>query len=86
MAQTEGGSNVAIIAIFVIALLVAGAVFMYFQGGFSGGGTSVVERNTNTVIERDSPKSEAPAAKEEGPGFSLSHENDEGRKTTIEAD
>lgn len=82
MAQTEGGSNVAIIAIFVIALLIAGAVFMYFQGGFSGGGTTVVERNT--VIERDSPKTEAPAAKEAGPDFSLSHENDEGRKTTIE--
>lgn len=89
MAQTEGGNNVAIIALIVIGLLVAGAVFMYYQGGFTGGSdgsdTTVFERNT--VIERDAPApaaDPAPAAKEEGPGFSMSHESEDGKQTTIE--
>lgn len=56
---SDNGSSVAIIAIIVIAILVAGAAFLYFQGDLPEGeqNPTVVERSTerNTVIENDAP-------------------------------
>jgi len=80
-----GGNNVAIIAIIVIGVLVAGAAFIYFQGGFSADkGPTVIERET--VIERPADPEPEPAptppAPEE-PGFSIEHEDDEGSRTEI---
>lgn len=83
MSETQGGSNVAIVALIVIAVLVAGAAFLFLGGGGkSGGGDShntVIERSVEKVTPDTSSKSD------EGSGFSLSHESDDGKKTSIEA-
>ena len=87
MSETQGGSNVAIVALIVIAVLVAGAAFLFFGGGGGGGGGS----HSNTVIERSVEKvtpggdSDAAPKSDSGPGLSLSHESDDGQKTSIEA-
>lgn len=89
MSETQGGNNVAIVALIVVAVLVAGAAFLYFGGAGVGGSSG---GSNNTVIERTVEKvtpdasSSAPAPKtDEGPGLSMSHESDDGQKTTIEA-
>ena len=84
MSETQGGSNVAIVALIVIAVLVAGAAFLFFgQGGSKGGGGSptVVER----TVEKATPDVDVNVRKDDGPGLSLSHESDDGQKTSIEA-
>ena len=86
MSETQGGSNVAIVALIVIAVLVAGAAFFYY-GGMGGGGDS--GGHTNTVIERTvekaTPDVDVNIKKDDEPGLSLSHESDDGQKTSIEA-
>lgn len=87
MSETQGGSNVAIVALIVIAVLVAGAAFLYFGGTSrdSGGDSS------HTMIERSVEKvtpdgGDSPAADSgDRPGLSLSHESDDGEKTSIDA-
>lgn len=83
MSETQGGSNVAIVALIVIAVLVAGAAFLFFGSGGGGGSGG----STNTVVERTVEKvTPEPAAKtDDGPGLSMSHESDDGQKTSIEA-
>ncbi|MGH8518574.1 MAG: hypothetical protein ACREUE_14070 [Panacagrimonas sp.] len=85
MSETQGGSNVAIVALIVIAVLVAGAAFLFF-GGAGGGGSG---GNTNTVVERSvekvTPDREPATKTDEGPGLSMSHESEDGQKTSIEA-
>lgn len=91
MAYDNNGSSVAIIAIIVIAILVAGAAFLYFQGDLPDGDSNptVVERTTerNTIIEQDAPAPPpAPAVPEnntEG-DFSFSQETDEDGDTETE--
>lgn len=84
---TQGGSNVAIVALIVVAILVAGAAFLYFGGGggsSDGGNTTVIERTVEKVTPEVSTPEPAPKA-DESPGLSMSHESDDGQKTTIEA-
>lgn len=82
MSETQGGSNVAIVALIVIAVLVAGAAFLFYGGGGGSDGGS-----SNTVVERTVEKvtPEPSADSNDGPGLSLSHESDDGQKTAIEA-
>jgi hypothetical protein len=81
MSETQGGSNVAIVALIVIAVLVAGAAFLFYGGGSGGGGSN------NTVVERTVEKvtPEPSAESNDEPGLSLSHESDDGQKTSIQA-
>ncbi|MEX2516396.1 MAG: hypothetical protein WD572_05720 [Gammaproteobacteria bacterium] len=46
----SNNNNVAIVAIIVIGVLIAGGVVLYFNGNF--GGRDVVHRDTTTIIER----------------------------------
>jgi len=76
------------VALIVVAVLVAGAAFLYF-GGAGGGGSG---GSNNTVIERtvekvtpDTPSSEPAPKADDGPGLSMSHESEDGQKTSIEA-
>ena len=86
MAETQGGSNVAIVALIVIAVLVAGAAFFYFGGAGGGGGSG---GSNNTVIERTvekaTPDVDVNVKKDDDPGLSMSHESEDGQKTSIEA-
>ena len=85
MADTQGGSNVAIVALIVIAVLVAGAAFLFFGGGGpgnGGGSNTVVER----TVEKATPDVDVNVRKDDdGGGVSLSHDSDSGDRTTIEA-
>jgi hypothetical protein len=90
--MTNGDSNnsnnsVAIVALIIIGALIAGAVFIYAQGGF--GPTRVIERDTK-VIEKPVPAPEpAPEEKaeepKEEPGYEFRHEDEDGNTTEIEA-
>ncbi|MCC2656652.1 MAG: hypothetical protein K0Q76_1760 [Panacagrimonas sp.] len=86
MSETQGGNNVAIVALIVIAVLVAGAAFFYFGGAGKGAGSG---GSNNTVIERTvekaTPDVDVNIKKDDDPGLSMSHESDDGKKTTIEA-
>ena len=85
MSETQGGSNVAIVALIVIAVLVAGAAFLFFGGGGGGGDGG----HTNTVVERTvekaTPDVDVNIKKDNDAGLSLSHESEDGQKTSIEA-
>ena len=83
MAETQGGSNVAIVALIVIAVLVAGAAFLFFGGGSGNGGGSntVVER----TVEKATPDVDVNIRKDTDAGLSLSHESDNGDRTAIQA-
>ena len=94
---SDNGSSVAIIAIIVIAILVAGAAFLYFQGDLPEGDSNptVVERTTerNTIIENDAPApAPAPAVPDddvdvEGDfSFEQSTDEDGESETEIEAE
>jgi hypothetical protein len=93
MAQDDSGNNVAIIAVIIIAVLVAGAAFLYLQDSGPASGPAVIERETikePTVIERDTtiitpPPEEAPP-QEEGGKATIEHEDEEGNKTEIQVE
>lgn len=79
MAYGESNSNnVAIVALIVVGVLIAGAVMLYFSGTI--GGRDVVYRDTTTIIEKPQ---QAVAAEEESSGFSLTHEDKDGAKVEI---
>lgn len=81
MANSEGSSNsVAIVALIVVGVLIAGGATVYF-GGLGGG-------DTHTVIERQeaAPKEQEAAPKEEdSSGYSFKHKNEDGTTIEIEA-
>lgn len=82
MANADNSNNsVAIVALIIIGALIAGAVFLYAQGGF--GPTQVIERDT-TVIEKPAPEKAAEEPKKE-PGFEFRYEDEEGNSTEVEA-
>ncbi|WP_150303181.1 hypothetical protein [Pseudomonas saliphila] len=74
MATAEGNNNVAIVAIIVVGVLIAGAGVLYYTGAL---GNKSSTSNT-TVIE-------APAAPKEATGISLKFEDKDGTKTEIQA-
>ena len=88
----NSGSNVAIIAIIAIAVLVAGAVFLYLDSQ-SATGPNVIERETirepavierNTTIIQEEPAPEP--LPEEGGKASIEHQNEDGSKTEIQVE
>lgn len=87
MSETQGGSNVAIVALIVIAVLVAGAAFFYFGGAGGGGGSGGSSHNTviERSVEKATPDVDVNIKKDDEPGLSMSHESDDGQKTSIEA-
>lgn len=79
MANGESNSNnVAIVALIIVGVLIAGAALLYFSGAV--GARDVVYRDSTTIIEKPQ---KAEAAKEESSGFSLTHEDKDGAKIEI---
>lgn len=71
MSVTQTNNNsVAMVAIIVVGLLIAGAGVLYYTGAFSGGNTTVIE---------------APAEKESGLSLKFDNTSD-GIKTEITTD
>lgn len=80
MPNRDNGSNsVAIVAIIVVGLLIAGAGYLYYS---SNGEPRVIEKTT--VIERDAPKPEAGDKPEDS--FSFEYEDESGNRTEIQAE
>jgi len=77
MVTNESSSNnVAIVALIVVGVLIAGGGFLYVNGNF--GGRDVVHRET-TIIEKQATP--VVVEKKESDGFSLKIETQGGAKT-----
>ena len=85
MAQEDSGSNVAIIAIIIIAVLVAGAAFLYLQDRGPATEPTVIERNTTNTTIVPPPEVTTPP-EEEGGKATIEHEDEEGNKTQIQVE
>ena len=75
--NSSNSNSVAIVAIIVVGLLIAGAGYLYYAKDST---PNVIERTT--VIEKDNSSQ----AKKDDPAFSFEYKDEDGTSTKIEAE